>query len=233
MAVTARELITRAYYLSQVVARELQTVSGSQISDGLYLLNALLDVKSSDLHLIPYFTPSTFTTVIGQSEYFVENLVFVDSMTFNIGEVRYAMIEMDRKGFFATPRVDGIQSLPFSYRCERTLDGMNIFFYFVPAGNYVIKIWGKFGFTEVTLDTDLSLIYDRFYIEYLRYALAQYICQDWGATFPQEATAKYDEIVKKLMMQSPADLTIQKRSYFTRSPALDWQLVNIPGWVPF
>ena len=55
MAYTARMLITRAYYLSQIVSRQLQEVSGEQIEDGLFLLNALLQFKSTDLREIPYF----------------------------------------------------------------------------------------------------------------------------------------------------------------------------------
>ncbi len=232
MAYTALQLITRAYYLSQVVGRGVQTVSGEQVTDGLYLLNALLDTKASDLHLIPYFQQNTFNTVQGQESYFVSNLAYVDSMTFNIGVVRYSMIDMTRKEYFASPRVDNVQSLPFSYRVERTLGGANVYLYFVPAAVYAIKIWGKFGLSDVTLTTDLSLVYDGFYIEYLRYALAEYICSEWGTTFPDQSKMKYEEIRKKLMMTSPADLSIQKRTYFSRSPALDWQMVNIPGWVP-
>jgi hypothetical protein len=233
MVYTALQLITRAYYLSQVLSRQLQTPDGEQISDGLYLLNTLLDVKASDLHLIPYFQRYTFPTIAGQEEYFVPNLVYPDSITFNIGVVRYSMIDMTRKGFFATPRVDNVQSLPFSYRVERTLDGSNIFFYFVPADVYLIVLWGKFGFNDVTLTTDLSLIFDQYYIEYLRYALAKKICEEWGATYPDATMAEFMRIEKKLMMVSPADLSIQKRTYWTQTPALDWQLVNLPGWVPF
>ncbi len=233
MAYTALQLITRAYYLSQVVSRSLQQVDGEQVTDGLYLLNALLDVKASDLHLIPYFTEYDFPTIQGQEKYFVPNLLYVDSLTFNIGVVRYSMIDMTRKGYFSTPRVDNVQSLPFSYRIERCLGGANIYLYFVPADVYEMKVWGKFGLSDVTLTTDLSLTYDTYYIEYLRFALAEYIALEWGATFPDEAKAKYAEIRKKLMMISPADLSIQKRTYFSRQPALDWQLVNIPGWVPF
>lgn len=232
MAVTALELITRSYYLSQVVARELQTVSGAQINDGLYLLNALLDVKASDLHLIPYFQEYTFDTIQGTESYSVPNLVYVDSMTFNIGDVRYSLIEQGRKEYFASPRIDNVESLPYSYRVERELDGAKVYLYFVPAAAYTIKIWGKFGFTNVTLDTDLSLVYDKFYLEYLRFALAEYICSDYGATFPDLSQQKLKQIVKKLMMISPADLSIQKRSYFTKNPALDWQMINIPGWQP-
>lgn len=233
MAYTALQLINRAYYLSQVVSRSLQTVEGEQVTDGLYLLNALLDIKASDLHLIPYFNEYDFNSAQGVESYFVPNLVYADSVTFNIGPVRYSMIDMTRKGYFSTPRIDNVQSLPFSYRIERKLNGAQIYLYFVPADVYQMKIWGKFGLTDVELTTDLSLTYDGFYIEYLRYALAEYICSEWGSSFPDEAKAKYAEIRKKLMMISPADLSIQKRTYFSRQPALDWQLVNIPGWLPF
>jgi hypothetical protein len=233
MAYTALQLINRAYYLSQVVGREVQTVSGTQVTDGLYLLNALLDVKGSDLRLIPYFQEYIFNSVAGQEEYFVPNLLYVDSMTFNIGTVRYAMADLTRKQYFATARVDNITSLPFSYRVERALGGANVFLYFLPSQAFVMKIWGKFGLSEVTLETDLSLIYDLYYIEYLRYALAEYICCEWGTTFPDQAKAKYMEIRKKLMDISPPDLSVRKQSYFSRGPFIDWQSANIPGWWPF
>jgi len=234
MAYTALQLITRSYYLSQIVARQLQTVDGEQITDGLYLLNALLDIKASDIHLIPYFQQYIFTSVASQEEYFVPNLVYVDSMTFNIGDVRYPMIETTRKQYFSTGRVDDITTLPFSYRVERCLGGSNVYLYFLPDSDYVIKIWGKFGLTDVTLTTDLSTIYDTFYIEYLRFALAEYICTEWGTTFPDESKRKYDEIRKKLMMISPADLSVRKTTYFNGPIALDWQMVNIGrGWTPW
>ena len=232
MAYTALTLITRSYYLSQIVSRNLQTVTGDQITDGLYLLNALLDIKGSDIRLIPYYTEYFFNSVQGQEEYFVPNLLGVDSLTFNIGTVRYPMRQLSRDEYFSTGRIDNIQSLPFSYRVERCLDGANVFLYFVPADIYQMKLWGKFGLADVTLDTDLSTIYDGFYIEYLRYALGEYICCEYGITFPNESMRKYDEIRKKLMDTSPADLKTQKRSYFSRGPVFDWQMVNIPGWLP-
>lgn len=233
MAYTALQLITRAYYLSQVVSRDLQVPSASQITDGLYLLNALLDFKGTDLRLIPYFQRYEFDTVVGQEEYFIPNLLYVDALTFNIGVVRYSMSDMTRKDYFATARVDNIQSLPFSYRPERELGGLRLFMYFVPGGVYQMKLSGKFGLTDVTLPTDMSLTYDTYYLEYLRYALAEYICAEFGATFPDQSMKKFQEIQKKLMDVSPADLSIQKKSLFNSRPGLDWQMINIPGWVPW
>lgn len=235
MAYTALQLITRAYYLSQVVSRELQIPTGDQIEDGLYLLNAFLDFKSTDIRQIPYYTEYFFNSVQGQEMYFVPGLVDLDSLTFNIQTIRYPMHNMSRKGYWSGPRVDNIQSLPFSYRVERCLGGSNIFLYFVPADVYQMKAWGKFGLTEVTLTTDMSLVYDLYYIEFLRYSLAEYICSEWGTTFPDASQRKLEQMTKKVMDVEPKDLTSNKQSYFNNSQGcIDWQVVNLyKGWLPY
>jgi len=234
MAYSALQLITRSYYLSQIVSRDLQTPTASQIDDGLFLLNGLLDYKSTDIRLIPYFTYYEFNPVANQELYFIPNLLFIDSMTFNIGVVRYSMTQMSRFDYFGTPRVDNIANLPFSFRAERTLGGMNIYIYFLPGGVYPIKLTGKFSLVNVALNTDLSLIFDKFYIEYLRYELARFICAEWGATLPEQADREFQERRKKLIDVSPADLAIRKLNYFTSAPPIDWQTVNLSyGWFPF
>ena len=234
MAYPASELITRAYFLSQVLARDLQTISGSQMDDGLYLLNALLDVKFSDLQLIPYYTNYQLTTVQGTEKYFIPNLAEADTTTFNIGDVRFSMNELTRKEYFSTPRVDNLQALPFSYRYERTLGGCNLYLYFVPNQAYLVNIWGKFALSDVTLEQDMALTYDLFYIEYLRFALAIYICCEYGQSVPDTIKDKMKEIVKKLKSISPADLSITKRSFFTTNTSYDWQFINLSeGWFPF
>lgn len=233
MAYTALELITRAYYLSQVVARGLQVVTGEQITDGLHLLNADLEYKSTDLRLIPYFERFEFDTVQGQEEYFIDNLLYVDSLTFNISNVRYSLLEFTRKEYFAVPRIDNVQSLPYCYRVERERGGARIYLYFVPNQVYNMRMSGKFALTDVTLTTDMSLIYDNFYLEWLRYSLAIKICEDYGATVPDATRMKYMEMTKKLMDVSPADLSIQKKGFFNNSPVMDWQQLNIGrGWQP-
>ena len=234
MAYTARMLITRAYYLSQVVSRQLQTVSGEQVDDGLFLLNALLQFKGTDLREIPYFKRDQITLQSGVGEYFIQNLLYVDAMTYNIGDVRYPMAELTRKQFFDTARIDNIQSLPFSYRVEREKGGSRIYLYFLPQGNYILKLSGKFGLTSVTLDTDLSLYYDEFYIEFLRYQLAEYICSDYGATFPDESKAQLRAMEEKILDVSPADLSMQKLTFFSGQSPWDWQAINLSkGWFPF
>lgn len=235
MAYTALQLITRAYYLSQVVSRELQVVGPDQITDGLYLLNAILDFKGSDLREIPYYQEYVFSAVQGQEKYFIPNLLTVDTLTFNIGPVRYAMNEETRSSYFAQYRIDNVQSLPFQYRIERELDGVNLYMYFVPADAYVMKLWGKFALTEVALNTDMALLYDFFYIEFLRHELSVWICNEYGATVPDGVMANYKILEKKIMDVSPADMSIRNLNYFGNSGVgLDWQVINLSGgYLPY
>lgn len=231
--IIAEELIVKSYYLSQIVSRELQTVEGYQITDGLYLLNALLDIKGSDLRLIPYYQQTIFNTVQGQEKYFLPNILSAETLTFNIGTVRYEMQQVSRDKYFGTGRVDDIQSLPFTYHVERCFGGSNVYVYYVPQDIYLMKMWGKVGLTEVNLQTNLSAIYDPFYIEYLRFALAEYLCIDYSETFPEQAAAKYKEIREKLLDVSAIDLMIRKVNTLGKKQVYNWAHINIsPGWSP-
>lgn len=233
MAYSATLLITRAHYLSGIVARELQTVSGSQITDGLFLLNALLSFKATQMTLIPYFKRYEFPLVYGQEMYFIPNLYEVEDMTFNMGIVRYPMNETPRNQYFGFGRVDNITALPFSWHLERTTGGSNIYVYFLPDFPYLAKLTGKFALTNVDLTTDLDTVYDEFYIEYLRYSLAQYICQEFSIQFSDDKLKRLEIMEKNLTWVSPPDLTMRKTNLITNKNSINWQQINIgKGWYP-
>ena len=65
MAYVARKLVTRAFNLSGVVSKELQTLEGDQAAEGLELLNDLLAENSTDTRLIPYFKKTEFDVEVG------------------------------------------------------------------------------------------------------------------------------------------------------------------------
>lgn len=231
MAYTVTELINRAYYLSQVVSRELQTVTGPQIADALVWLNALLSLKSAYSRVIPYYQQYEFNAVIGQEEYFVPNLVQAETLTFNIGPVRYSTQPTSRRSYFGTGRVDNIQSLPFNWHFERCLGGSNVFLYFVPDAAYPIKIWGKFGFENVELGQDLLLTYDEYYIDYLRYRLAMRICSEYGIPMQPQAVSELRELEEAMMDVSPPDMTLTKYSTLQGTTGINWGDINIGrGW---
>lgn len=234
MAYTAQTLITRSWYLSGIVARRAQTVAGDQINDGLMLLNALLDWKSVDTTLIPYWTyDQSMVCVPGQEEYFIENCLAIESVTFNFDQVRYAMNYVTRTPYFASGRVNDISSLPFNWTFNRKIGGGTLYLYFKPDQAYPLNIMGKFGFNNVSLNTDLSAIYDGSYIEYLRYALAQYMCSEYGIIFNPESEKILAKIVRQLMYVSPPDLSVTKASILTNTPSFNWATVNLGrGWTP-
>lgn len=233
MTYSVTQLISNAYYTSGIVARGYETVSGEQYTDGLALLNALLDFKTVDKRTIPFFTPYTFNAVIGQEMYFVPNLIEVESITFNIGTVRFSMSEQQRKQYFGAPRVDNISALPFNWHMENTIGGANIYMYFLPAGEYPIKIFGKFSLSNITATTDLSTVFDNFYIEYLRYLLADYICEFNNIDMPMRSSARLREYEKKIIDFSPLDFTVRKVSTLQKDSGYNWADVNIGlGWRP-
>ena len=234
MAYTAHTLITRSWYLSGIVARGAQSVTGDQINDGLMLLNALLDWKSVDTTLIPYWTyDQSVVCVPGQEEYFIPNCLAIESLTFNFDTVRYATNYLTRTPYFGSGRANNINSLPFSWTFNRKLGGGTLYLYFKPDQDYPLNIMGKFGFNDVSLSTDLSTIYDGSYIEYLRYQLAQYMCSEYGIIFNPQSEKILNRIVRQLMYVSPPDLSVRKGSILMSGPSFSWAQVNLgQGWNP-
>lgn len=234
MAYLAAELITKAWYLSGIVSQDFETVGGARLAEGFDLLNALLAIKTANNRLIPYFTPYTTNAVVGQEAYFVPNLINAETITFNLQTIRFATLRQSRKQFFGSPRVDNITALPFNAHVERAKGGANIYFYFLPSDTYPIKVWGKFGLSSIaSLDTDLELTLDPFYIEYLRYALAEYMCADNNITLQPQNQAKLTEYENVITDISPIDLTVTKLSSLGSDRGINWGFVNLSGgWVP-
>lgn len=224
-------LINRAWNLSGIVARDLETVSGGQVTDGLFLLNELLEFKGSDLALIPYWTRSALQLLQGQETYYIPNLYQIETLTFNIGDVRYPMMDTTRNIYFGNGRVDNIQSLPMQWHLERVDGGSNLYVYYLPNSNYIANYTGKFALTDVTLNQDMALTYDGFYLAYLRYSLAEYMCSEYDITFAPDKARKLAQMEKKLQYISPPDLTLKKANFINTSTPVNWAHINIsPGW---
>jgi len=329
MAYLAQQLITRAWYLSGIIARNLQTPTGDQITDGLMLLNALLDFKQIETDLIPYWTYIEVPLVANQEYYFLPYVSGIESATFNIDPVRYPMDSVTRRNYYGSARVDNISSLPFSWNYNRGEGGGTLAMYFLPESNYPLKLMVKMFLNDVSLNTDLTNVFsligegyissatvtsngsgyttaptvtisapstggtqatavatisngsvsgiiitnigggyataptititggggvgaaaqanigsytfltgqnagfDTSYIEYLRYALAQYMCSEYGIQFNPESAAILKKYERKLMFMSPPDLSMIKVSTLMEGTGLNYGDVNIgKGWRP-
>lgn len=227
MAYTTNELIARAYYLSGIVARSLQTVSGEQMTDGLSLLNSFIADKTAGTNLIPYYKQYDFTFSADVQDYFIPNLVDAQTFTFFIGDVRYSSAVTNRKAFFGTGRVENVSSLPVSYHFERELGGSRLWLYFYPQDNYDATIWGKFSLSSVVLGQNLELTLDKFYIDYLRYGLASYICDENLVSLPPQTAKRLKELEAIIQNISPADMSLMHLSNLTGTGGLNFGDVNI------
>ncbi len=231
MAYTARQLITRSWYLSGIVSRSFQTVEGTQLDDGLFLLNSLLAIKSVNTDLVPYYKIHDFVLAYDTEEYTIPNCLMVEDFTFFINDVRYPTNRAGRKQFFGSGRANNIQSLPFQWRFDRELGGGKLRLYFKPAAAYPAQIVGKFGFDSVNVNTDMSTVYDPFYIEFLRYSLAEYMCQDSGYDFPY--AQKLQEITDALSDLSPPDMSSRKVQMINSPVSVNYAQINLgQGFTP-
>lgn len=228
MAYTVTKLITNAYYLSGVVSRRFQKPTTEQINDGLDLLNDLLAIKTGDNRLIPYYTSYTLNTVAGQENYSIPNLILAETLTFVLQNVvRYPILKQGRKVYFGSARVNNINSLPFNGHIERAKGGATLSLYFVPDAVYPVTLVGKFALNSVTLNQNLELTLDRFFLVYLRYALGKAICDFNHTTFLYlDQLEEYEEDITDL---SPPDLSITKMSTLQSNFATKIADVNFPS----
>lgn len=155
MPYTSNQLITGSYYAAGVVSREFETISATQLSDGLGWLNDILAEKRVDDAMIPYETMYTFTSQVGIKVYFIPDLIEIDTLVFYLDQVRYAMVYTKRNQFFGSPRVENIQTLPFEWYFERKTGGGNLHIYFAPDKNYPMEVHGIFGLSSVSANQDL------------------------------------------------------------------------------
>lgn len=232
-----RQLITNAYYLSNIVARNLQTVTGGQLADGLELLNDILGEKTANSAAIPYIGTETFNGVVGQEEYFVNNLVEISTLTVTLDDVRFQMTSIPRRQYWGDFRVNDINSLPYSYYSERAISsgtpGMSIFVYWRPSQtDYIFEVVGKYLLTEVDQDTVISNSLERYYLSYLKYELAKRLCDFNDLEFPAQKMQQLLALRKIIKDVNAIDTSEKVVNQFPGQATINWALVNFPGWLP-
>lgn len=250
MTYLASQLVTNSWYLSGIVARGLQVLQGDQLADGVQLLNDLLNFKQIEVDLIPYYTYIELPLVQGQEYYYLPYVSKIETATFNISNVRYPMDRTSRNVYFGSSRVDSISSLPFNWHFERQQGGGTISLYFLPEASYIMKMMVKLFLVDVTATTDLTNLstivpytfintanqgLDTGYIEYLRYALGEYMASEYGIVFNPQSAAILRKYERKLMYISPPDLTTKKKSILCSNSmgGLNWGDINLGlGWRP-
>jgi hypothetical protein len=234
MTYTVETLASGAYFLAGVLGRNFQTATGVQTNLGIDWLNDIIADKTIDSGMIPYYSNLTFTAIPGQPQYFFPNLIEVQTCVFYINSVRYAMTQIGRRSFRGDPRAENIQSLPFNYNVERQLGGAMLSIYFSATQAFPMEMWGLFRMQQVVLNQDLELTLDRFYINYLKYKLAERICQEYNYAVPEgviRQLREYDEYIDKA--SAKMDITMNKISALSPfSRGVNYGVVNLGPWAP-
>lgn len=235
MAYNVQKLVTNSFYLSTVRSRTFQTVSAADVADGVDMLNEILAFQSINKRLVPFYSrKDDLVLQIGVEKYFLENVIEIDTFTFNLdGDVRYPSQVVDRTKYFSNGRPNNVQALPFIWHQERVLNGTDLYVYFLPNQEYTTNLTVKYGLTQVTQFTDLLDYYEMGYIRYLRYKLAQAICQDYGVEFAQDSVKVLESLEHDLQWVSAPDLTLNVMNTMGGEYCFDWQTANLTnGWRP-
>lgn len=235
MALTS-ELVSNAWYLSGIVSRAIEQPTADQINEGFALLNEVISERTIDEGTIPYTEKRVLTAVPGQEQYFIEDLVDIEVFVFYINALRYQTNNQSRQQFFGSFRPTNVQSLPWNWHMERTLNGANLFLYFKPDTDYPLEIWGSFRLTSVTLFQDLSLTLDTFYQTFLKYLLADRLCQEYSYAVPQNVATQLEKYYHWINNNTNVrDLRQRKLSSLSGAQAINWAVVNLgtSGWMPY
>lgn len=227
-----RELISKSWYLSGIVSRRLETVDGTQSSDGLEILNDILAEKSGSGRGIPFYTQIQIASVTDQSKYTVPNLIILDTITYNIKTIRYAMKRDSRYRHWGTPRADDISSLPRNYYSERVLGGMTFDVYFSPIADIdFFTITGRFGLPDLGLDTDFDTVLDAYYQSYLKYKLAVRLAEFYGFPVSPSVMKTMLELEEYTKDVNEIDFTMKKVSTLSQRHSPNYGQANLGhGW---
>ena len=231
MAVTVTDLITNSYYKSALVALDYTPLTDSQLDQGLMAFNEVLGRVLIDPAIVPYWATYTFTMVIGQETYFVPNLIDIETFVFFIDTVRYSIGKENFRNYWGSPKATDIETLPLIYSIKRTKGGSDVSVTPDPNSAYPAEIKGSFGLNGVDssdLLTDLTTIYDQYYITYLTALTAQLLCVQYGTEVPSQLRGhllQYDTLIRK--RSQPLDLTNTVISTFGGAYQPDYAQANI------
>jgi hypothetical protein len=212
----AAQAITMAYQLANIRSIELQDVSEGDTSIGLAQLNFVLDFPSIRGNLLPYYSHTTFNTIVNQPIYLQPGLIQLDTLTFNLADnsdVRLPMVRDTRRQFYSCARVDNVNSLPYHYCADRVPGGMRIDLYFYPADVYVMKIDGRYALGQVSTPSDVLML-DMFYIEYIIYELADRLSSLFETILVPNTKERLMMLREQINNLAGQDLSINKISLF-------------------
>lgn len=173
---TVRQLVSESYYLTNIVARDNEVVSGTQSALGLLLLNTIIDFSRTDKQIIPFWENKSYSTATGVSKYYIKNLSSIENITYLNGSEIIPLRMLNSSEYYDSTLSTNNTGDTGAYYAERLSGGTNIILVNTPASDSTMYIHGKFACIELEFTSNLLDYFELGYIEYLTYKLADSIC---------------------------------------------------------
>lgn len=129
MPYTVTELITKAWYLSGIVAAQAETVSGDQLKEGFEHLNDFLALQNANSRMIPYTQVQQLSCIPHEEKLFVKHLIALETLILREAEPRCFLLQslplLGKKEYFKQDYPSFLQ--PRFYHLERTKGGSVLF----------------------------------------------------------------------------------------------------------
>lgn len=213
--ITVNDLIQRAYRVIGVKSDD-RNLSDYESTEGLDVLNELLDSYFADPYLIAYDAEVQFNLVVGQKSYEFSQLGTADVTSNKITHLKKCVLEYSDVSYpveitkdfidWDKRRVITRQGRPYQCYLQNENFKSLLIFNILPEQPYVCKIKAKFALDNVSLNTDLEQV-PVYYIRFLRYALARELSSSFpGAIWDQLREIRYSEALASIKSKSDKDL---------------------------
>ncbi len=216
---TVNTIIENAYKLIGLYSED-RALEQSRTTEGLYLLNALLDHYASNDKRIAYNSLLSFNLVIGQTTYSFSKKVGASVDSNRIVDLKYIILEDDDKNYpvniqpdqfyFNNIRKTNVINRPIDAYFQNDIDESRIIFFTKPAKAYPITLKAKFVIDAVELSQPLDEVPAYMHL-FLGYALGRILHDHYpGSVWTSTQEAQYQEMLANII--NAADTSLESFS---------------------
>jgi hypothetical protein len=219
MAISVKEFLTRAYKL---ISSSSPTVPlhGSDLSEGLTILNSLIKQYGATGLLTPISQTETINVIPGQSIVTCGPSTYVPTPDITAGRLgtlenawieldgtAYPLIDKDRNVFLSSYRYSPLQGLPLWALTYFGTEITEIQLYPAPSQAYTFYVRGKFEKDALT-STDTLIGLPEYYVQFFYYAVARDLCFFKGRSeaWDQKLEGMYQE--KRDVIESVSEVNL-------------------------
>ncbi len=228
---TVNRLVAQAHFMIGEFSPE-EVIPNNYITDGIELLNDIINSYSRNAYLIPFIKVIEFQTVVGQDEYTISNvpsitpdivanrLASIEYLQLKFSEddtINWPLIEIGRTNLYHHTVLEKEGTIPGAYLIEKSELFTTLKLYPTPAAIFFMTLRGKFYLDKFEANQDIQnvpLADQRF----LRYALSRELINFFpGGVWSSQAEDEYQMLHAQRfsgndldMMARPANIVGKK-----------------------